>query len=80
MEPDDGRKESQRILDRVARESELSTPVFRIARRARDHASASDVDQEDWAELWGTRIGRAFAFVIVLVILAWLIFYLLGGG
>jgi type VI protein secretion system component VasF len=80
MERDDGREESRRILDRVAREVEASSPMTRVARRAQEHFGATDADQQDRIEIWGTRIGRALALVIVLVLLYGFILLVLRGG
>ncbi|MBL8583486.1 MAG: hypothetical protein JNL61_14845 [Rhizobiaceae bacterium] len=73
-------EEARRILERVDRESDMAAPVARMARRARDHFSAAEADPDDRIEIWGTRIGRALALAIVLLIL-WTFFqYLLRGG
>ena len=65
-------EESKKILERVARESEtVGTSSFtRTADRLRGHFGAEDADQERWAEVWGTRIGRTLGalFFIGLVI------------
>lgn len=65
-------EESQKILDRVARESEtVGTSSFvRTADRVRGHFNADDADHDKWAEVWGTRIGRVLGilFFIGLVI------------
>jgi hypothetical protein len=79
MERDDGKEEARRILERMAQE-EAASPMQRMARRAQGHFSAADADPEDRIEVVGTRIGRALAFVIVLMILAWLFLYVLRGG
>ena len=57
---DEERAESRRILDRVSQEAEAGGRgvIDRAADRAHHHLAASDVDQSDWAEYWGTRIGR----------------------
>lgn len=73
--------ESRRILDRVARETEGGGTMFgRAVNRVRDHASARDADQDDWVELWGTRIGRALGLGVVLGLLVWLAVFLARGG
>ena len=52
--------ESRRILDRVAREEHSGLGFLgRGTERARGHLAADDADQNDWIEVWGTRIGRA---------------------
>ena len=52
----------------------------RAAGRLRDHVNASDTDPGDWAEYWGTRIGRMLALAITVVLIGWLLLYLLGAG
>lgn len=78
---DEGQVESRRILDRIAHEEQSSGlgVAGRTMKRARDHLSAADVDQGDWAEYWGTRIGRGLGFLILMAILVWLAVYLAGG-
>ncbi len=73
-------RESERILERVAKEESGGTMFGRTARRLRDHVSASDADRNDWAEYWGTRIGRTIGLVITVILVAWLVLYLLGAG
>lgn len=80
MARDDGKEESRRILERIARETEAGSPMARVARRAQDHFGAADADQQDAIEIWGTRIGRALALVIVLVLLYGFILLVLRGG
>ena len=70
--PDEGEDEAKRILERVAQDSETvgASSMRRIAERVKGHVSADDADQNEWAELWGTRIGRVLGaiFFVVLVI------------
>lgn len=70
----DDTEEAKRILERVAQESETvgTSSMRRVANRVKGHMSAHDSDQNDWAELWGTRIGRALG----LVFFCWLVVYL----
>ena len=74
--------ESRRILDRVAKEADSSGfgGLGRTAVRARDHLEASDADQKDWAELWGTRIGRAVGVAVTVAVLAWALSLLFAGA
>ena len=69
---DKGEDEAKRILERVAQDSETvgASSMRRIAERVKGHVSAEDADQNEWAELWGTRIGRVLGaiFFVVLVI------------
>ena len=68
----DDEAESKRILERVAQESETigTSSVKRVAERVKGHLSAQDTDENQWAELWGKRIGRTLGaiFVVVLII------------
>jgi hypothetical protein len=73
-------RESQRILERVSREEGGGTMIGRTAQRIRDHVAGSDADRNDWAEYWGTRIGRTLGLVITVVLIGWLLLYLLGAG
>ena len=74
--------ESRRILERVSQEAESGgrSVVDRAARRARDHVTATDVDQDDWAEYWGTRIGRTLGAFVLVGLIVWLVLYLARGG
>lgn len=78
---DDDHVESRRILDRVSREAEAGgrSAIDRAANRARDHLSAKDVDRGDWAEYWGTRIGRTIGAVFLVGMIVWLVLYLAKG-
>ena len=73
--------ESRRILERVVREAEAggTSAVMRMARQARNHMGAEDTDKEDWAEYWGTRIGRSLAVLLFAGLSIWLILFLLRG-
>lgn len=75
----DRETESRRILDRVMREADSSGPsmLSRTAKRARDHISATDADQSDRIEYWGTRIGRVLGLVVCAVLLVWLLSFAL---
>lgn len=78
---DEERAESRRILERVSQEAEAGgrNAIDRAANRARDHLTASDVDQSDWAEYWGTRIGRTIGALFLVVLIFWLVMYLAQG-
>jgi hypothetical protein len=73
--------ESRRILERVSREAESGgrSVVDRAAQRARDHVTATDVDRDDWAEYWGTRIGRTLGALLLVGLIVWLVLYLAQG-
>lgn len=78
---DDDQREARRILERTAQETDglAHGLLARQARRAGEHFSASDADPDDWAELWGRRIGRAGAFVVTVLMIGWLVNFLVGG-
>jgi tetrahydromethanopterin S-methyltransferase subunit G len=71
----DTETEAKRILERVAQESETvgTSSVKRVAERVKDHMSAQDADENEWAELWGKRIGRALGAVFVVVLIIYLV-------
>lgn len=73
--------ESRRILERVSQEAESGgrSALERAAQRARDHVTASDVDRDDWAEYWGTRIGRTIGAIFLVGLIVWLVLYLARG-
>lgn len=76
---DEERAESRRILKRVSQEAEAvggRLAMERVAGRARDHLSAKGVDRGDWAEYWGTRIGRALGALFLLAMIVWLVLFL----
>lgn len=78
----DGEKDSRRILDRIARESDPGGASF-VARKAskmRNHLGAADVDKADPIEHIGTRIGRILGFLLTIGLVLWLINYLVRGG
>lgn len=78
----DDEKESRRILERIARESEGGGASY-LARKTgemRDHLVAADVDKADPVEHIGTRIGRILGFVLTIGLLVWLIQFLVRGG
>jgi hypothetical protein len=79
---DDRSAESRRILDRVARESDGSSPTLlgRTATRTRDHLSAADVDPSDRIELWGTRIGRIIGGIALVAMVLWALSMLTSGA
>ena len=73
--------ESRRILDRVAREQHSGLGFLgRGTERARGHLAAGDADQNDWIEVWGTRIGRTIGIIVIIAFLVWLVSYLASGA
>lgn len=73
---EDRRAESRRILESVDRERDIGASHAAPGRRARDHFAARDADQNDWAEVWGTRIARGLAVAFALYLVIWLASYL----
>ncbi len=66
-QPSNSQAESRRILDRVSREAEASpVPV-----------AAEDAD--DWAEVWGTRIGRVLGPLLLVGLAVWLVLFVIRG-
>ncbi|TGQ43896.1 MULTISPECIES: hypothetical protein [unclassified Mesorhizobium] len=78
----DSDSESRRIIERVERETGPGGTSFvaRIAKGARDHATAADADRSDPIEIWGTRIGRALGLLIAIGLLIWLVFFVTQGS
>lgn len=72
---EDPQAESRRIIDRVGAESEVT-----MARRARDHMAGRDAEGSDWAELWGTRLGRWLGLALLVYLVWWLIDFAASGG
>lgn len=80
MSNKDRENESKRILDRVAREAEGGgSLISRTSQRVRGHMTADDADKADWAEYWGTRIGRGLGILFVVCLLIWFILFLMRG-
>lgn len=72
---EDRQAEAQRIIGRVGSESEAS-----MTRRVKDHMTGRDADDRDWAELWGTRIGRWLGLALLVYLVWWLIDFTASGG
>ena len=68
-------EEAREILERVAQESETigTSSLRRVADRVKTHVSAHDANQNEWAEVWGTRIGRALSVIFFIVLVSYLI-------
>ena len=76
MDRDEDRKaESRRIIGRVGAETEAT-----MAQRVRDHMAGRDADEKDWAELWGTRIGRFLSVALLIYLVWWLVRFAASGG
>jgi hypothetical protein len=76
--PDPHEAESRRIINRVGAEAE-ATMAQRAARRVRDHMSARDAPEDDWVEVWGSRIGRGFGVLLFLGLAGYLAFVVIPG-
>ncbi len=72
---DERRAESRRIITRVGAETEAS-----MVQRARDHMAGKDADEKDWAEVWGTRIGRWLGLALLVYLVWWLISFAASGS
>ena len=70
--------ESQRILDRIERETAVHGNS--IVTRAKRHFSAGDADAADPIEVWGTRIGRILGLLVLIAMFIWLVSSLSGKG
>lgn len=78
----DSDRESRRILDRVAQETDPAGASFvaRKTRDMRDHVTATDADRSDPIEVWGTRIGRILGLLLALGLMVWLVLFLTRGS
>lgn len=68
------RREALRDIERIGETSEVlgTSALRRAANSAVDHFGARDADKDDWAEIWGKRIGRIvslFAFIALAIYL-----------
>lgn len=70
--------ESRRIINQVQAETDAGSLVGRTMRRLENHLGANDADQNDWAEVWGTRIGRSIGAFIVVATFIWLFRWMMG--
>ena len=66
--------EARKALDRVERESEsLGTSSFaRTADKTVRDTHPGEIPQDDEIEIWGKRIGRGLAIIVI----AWLVYHL----
>lgn len=76
---EENQAESRRIIGRVGTESEASM-ARRAADRVAGHMTGRDAEGGDWAELWGTRIGRWLGAALLVYLVWWLIGFAAGGG
>lgn len=77
----DSEAESQRILRRIAEESDPGGSLAaRLTTRARNHLAAVDVDPSDRIERMGTRIGRMLAAAVTVAVLIGFVLFLMQRG
>ncbi|WP_027144536.1 hypothetical protein [Mesorhizobium sp. WSM3626] len=81
-EGQDSDRESRRILQRVAQETDPAGNSFvtRTTKGMRDHVSAADADRSDPIEVWGTRVGRILGLLLALGLMVWLVLFLTRGS
>jgi hypothetical protein len=75
-------RESKRILERVARDSESigASSLARTANRIGAHFSGAENPSDDAIEVWGKRIGRLLALIVFLILLVHVVgTYILPG-
>ncbi|PWW00575.1 hypothetical protein DFR52_103782 [Hoeflea marina] len=74
MEDDQRVRAAKRDLERLAGEGRLSaSPVLKSrVDSVKGHFAATDADQADAVEVWGTRIARGLAVVAFVVLAGWL--------
>jgi hypothetical protein len=81
-EHQDSEKESRRILERIAHETNPAGDSFagRAAKGMHDHVTAADADRADPIEVWGTRFGRTLGLLLALGLMVWLVLYVIRGS
>jgi cytochrome c-type biogenesis protein CcmH/NrfG len=59
------RRAALRDLERTSEQGEIigTSALRRAAENARDHFGAAETQSDDWAELWGRRIGRGLSLI-----------------
>ena len=69
------KREAQRVLNRVARESEQvgTSSMARTADKVRDHFLAEEAPRDDKVEIWGKRIGRGLGAIVFIGLVIYLI-------
>ena len=82
MERPDRTAEARRILAQVEKDTGIaaSSALARAVSRARNHMTGTDADPEDWAELWGTRVGRLLSLAAFVALSIYLYRLLTQGG
>ncbi len=78
VEHDRQAEEARRELARLKEEGGLfATPAMKSRTRSiRGHFAASDADQKDAIEVWGTRVGRGLGAVALVFLVVWLVIHL----
>jgi len=68
-------EEAAKILKRIEQESETvgTSSMRRTAESISSHLLGADANQEKWAEVWGTRIGRILSIVFFVVLVIYLL-------
>jgi hypothetical protein len=81
-ERQDSERESRRILERIARETDPSGTSFvaRATKGMRDHVAAADADRADPIEVWATRIGRTIGLLLTIGLMVWLVLFISRGS
>ncbi len=72
---DKKQQEAKKILERVQQESETvgASSMRRTAEHITSHIKADDADENEWAELWGKRIGRTLSVIFFIVLVIYLV-------
>lgn len=67
--------ESERILKRVKQESETvgRSSMKRVADDLTSHFKADDAEENQWTEVWGTRIGRFLGMLFFIFLVVYLV-------
>ncbi len=74
MKDDERVRAAKRDLERLAGDGGVSASPARKSKfnSVKGHFTATDADQTDGAELWGTRIARGLAVIAFIVLAVWL--------
>ena len=70
----DGVAEARRIIGQIEQETGYGRAVSRL----RNHLGATDSDQTDAIEKWGTRIGRGIGFIATIILFILFVRYLVS--
>lgn len=74
QQDDKRRQQALKDLEDAAAGSEVfGTSTFvRQAEKAKSHFSGADAEPDDWAEIWGRRIGRGLSLIVFFGLLIYL--------